>query len=138
MTESRIHIQAPQTSEARIPRCLDKNSIIADLKLNPNPATKLTEQLVAETVHGHAPIHGRSVNPGLTVDLLEDRRLLVTAAPIGALSKGELKGEILIFFQREEVTRQTGLVVPSYLSFTVPNDPAPTTKPSNKTMEEAK
>ena len=35
----------------------------ADPKLNPEPATKLNEQLTAETVHGHAPIHGRSANP---------------------------------------------------------------------------
>ena len=61
--------------------------------MNPEPAKKLTERLVAETVHGHAPIYVRSVNPGLTVAPLGERRLLVTAGPLGAPRMGEKKGK---------------------------------------------
>ena len=61
--------------------------------MNPEPATNFTEQLAAETVHGQAPIHGRSVNPGLTVPPIRERRLLVMAGPLGAPRKGERKGE---------------------------------------------
>ena len=57
--------------------------------MNPEPATNLTERLAVETVHGQAPIHGRSVNPGQTVAPLGERRLLVMAAPLGAPRKGE-------------------------------------------------
>ena len=60
--------------------------------MNPEPATKLTERLTAETVHGHARIHGRSVNPGLTAAPLGERILLVTADPLGSPRKGERKG----------------------------------------------
>ena len=60
--------------------------------LNPEPATKLTERLAADTVHGHTHIHGRSVNPGLTVAPLGERRLLVTHGPLGAPRKVERKG----------------------------------------------
>ena len=52
--------------------------------MNPEPAKHLTEQLAEETVHGHALIHLRSVNPGLAMVLLGERRLLVTAGPLGA------------------------------------------------------
>ena len=44
-------------------------------------------------MHGHAPIHGRSVNPGITMDPLEERIILVMAGPLGAPRKGELKRE---------------------------------------------
>ena len=44
-------------------RCPDKQRATADPKLDPELATKLTDQLAAETVRGHAPIHGRSANP---------------------------------------------------------------------------
>ena len=60
--------------------------------MNPEPATKLTDRLTADTVHGHAPIHGQSVNPGLTVAWLGERRLLVTTGPLGAPRKGDIKG----------------------------------------------
>ena len=60
-------------------------------------------------MHGRAPIHGLSVNPGLTVAPLGERILLVTAGPLGAPRKGERKGGGLIT-HREEVTGQTGLV----------------------------
>ena len=43
-------------------RCPDKQRATADPKLDPELATKLTDQLAAETVHGHAPIHDRSAN----------------------------------------------------------------------------
>ena len=62
--------------------------------MNPEPATKLTERLAAETLHGHAPIHGMSVNTGLTVAPLGERRLLVTASPLGAPRKGERKEKV--------------------------------------------
>ena len=65
----------------------------ADPKLIPKPSAKLTTQLVEETVHGHNPIHGRSVNPGLSVSPLGERILLVTVGPLGAPRKGERKGE---------------------------------------------
>ena len=65
----------------------------ADPDLNPEPTTKLTEQLAVDTVHDHAPIHGCSVNPGLSVALLGERRLLVMVRPLEAPRKGELKGE---------------------------------------------
>ena len=100
----------------------------ADPKLNPKLATKLAEQLAAEIVHGHAPIHGWSVNPGLTVAPLGGRRLLVTASPLGAPRKVEQKGGGLKT-QREEGTRQIGLVTPFSLSCIVPKDPVPTAKP---------
>ena len=61
-------------------------------KLNPEPATKLTERLAAENVHGHSPIHGWSVNPGLTVAPLGERILLVKSGPLGAPRRGERKG----------------------------------------------
>ena len=109
----------------------------ANPDLNPEPAIKLTERLTEETLHGYAPIHGRSVNPGLTVALLGERIILVTAGPLVNPRKGEQKGECLKP-QREEVTRRTGLVTPFSLSCRVPKYPAPTAKPSNKTLEEAK
>ena len=62
------------------------------LSLILNPQKKLTEQVEAETVYGHAPIHGRSVNPGLTVAPPGGRRILVTAGPLEAPRKGELYG----------------------------------------------
>ena len=65
-----------------MPRYPAKQRPTADPKLNPELATKLTERLVAETVHGHAPIHGRSVNIGLTVAPLGERILLATAVPL--------------------------------------------------------
>ena len=40
-----------------------KQKLTSDHKLNPEPTTKFTEKLTAETVHGHAPIHNRSKNP---------------------------------------------------------------------------
>ena len=73
--------------------CPAKQRTTADPDLNLEPTTKLTEKLAAKTVHGHAPIYGRSLNPGLTVAPLGKRRLLVTAAPPGAPRKGEIKGE---------------------------------------------
>ena len=76
-----------------MPRYSDKQRPTADPELNPEPAKKLTERLAAETVHGHAPVHGRSVNPGLTMDPVWERRLLVTVVPLGSSRKGELKGE---------------------------------------------
>ena len=63
MTESRSHIQALQTCEARKPRYPSKQRSIADPKLNTEPATNLIERLAVETVHSHATIHGWSVNP---------------------------------------------------------------------------
>ena len=84
-------------------------------------------------MHGHAPIHGRSVNPGLTVALLGERILLVTDGSIGAPRKGEQKGGGLKT-HREEVTRRTGLVAPFILICRVPKDPEPTSDPSNKTL----
>ena len=51
--------------------------------MNPEPGTKLTERLAVETVHGHDPINGRSVNPGLTVTPLGEKKLVVMAAPLG-------------------------------------------------------
>ena len=86
-------MQASQTGEARNPCYTVKQRPTADPEMNPEPATKLTEKIAAETVHGHAPIHGRSVNPGLTMAPIGERRLLVTAGPLGAHRKGELKGE---------------------------------------------
>ena len=109
----------------------------ANPDLNPEPAIKLTERLTEETLHGYAPIHGRSVNPGLTVALLGERIVLVTAGPLVEPSKGEQRGGGLKT-QREEVTRRTGLVAPCSLSCIVPKYPAPTARPSNKTLEEAK
>ena len=53
-----------------MPRYPAKQRPTADPKLNPELATKLTERLVAETVHGHATINGQSVIPGLTVSTL--------------------------------------------------------------------
>ena len=81
--------------------------------MNPEPATKLTDRLAAETLHGHAPIHSRSVNPGLTVAPLGERIILVTAVLLGEPRKGEIKGGFLKP-QREKVTRQTGLVEPCF------------------------
>ena len=52
-----------------------------------------TERLAAENVHVHAPIHRPSVNQGLTMAPLGERRLLVPSAPLGAPREGELKGE---------------------------------------------
>ena len=75
------------------PVILPKKRPTTDPDMDPEPEKSLTERLASETVHGHVPIHGRSVNPGLTVSLLGERRLLVTAAPLGASRKGELKGE---------------------------------------------
>ena len=76
-----------------MPRYPAKQRPNADPDLNPESATKMTHRLAAETVHGHDPIHGRSVNPGLTVAPLGEIRLLVTAGLLGAPKKGELKGE---------------------------------------------
>ena len=81
-----------QAGEACTPRYSAKQRPTADPKLNPEPATNFTEELAVETVHGHAPIHGRIVNPGLTVAPIRERRLLVTAGPLGAHRKGERKG----------------------------------------------
>ena len=75
------------------PNYPDKQSPTTDPKLNPEPAKKLNERLAAENVHGHTPIHGQSVNPGLTVALIGERRILVTDGHLGAPMKGELKGE---------------------------------------------
>ena len=58
--------------------------------------------------------------PGLTVVPLGERRLLVTSGPLGAPRKGEKK-EGGLKTQREEVTRQTGLVAPCSLSSTIKN-----------------
>ena len=57
------HIQALQTGEFLMPRYLSKQRPTADPNMNPKPATKLTERHMTGTVHGHAPIHSRSVNP---------------------------------------------------------------------------
>ena len=76
-----------------MPRYLAKQRPTSDPGLNPGPAKKLTERLAAETVHGHAPIHGQSVNPGITVSSIGERGLLVTDVPVGAPSKGEIKWE---------------------------------------------
>ena len=92
MTEFRRHILAPQTGESWTPRYSAKQRSTDEPKLNPVPATKLTDQLAAETMHGHALIHVQSVNPGLTMDPLEERKVLVTAGPLGAPRKGERKG----------------------------------------------
>ena len=69
-----------------------KQSPTADSDMNPEPATNFTERIAAENVHGHAPIHVQSVNPGLTVAPPGERRILVTAVPLVAPRKGELKG----------------------------------------------
>ena len=76
-----------------MPRYPAKQRPTADPKLNPELATKLTERLVAETVHGHAPIHGQSVNIGLTVSTLRLIIILVTIGPLGKPSKGDQKEE---------------------------------------------
>ena len=44
-------------------RCPDKQRLIADPKLDLEPATKLTERLAAGTVYGNSPIDGQSENP---------------------------------------------------------------------------
>ena len=74
--------------------------------------------------------------PGLTLDPLREIRLLVTAVPLGPPRKGELKGKGKKN-QREEVTRQTGLVVPCLLICRVPKDTSPTAKTSDKILMEA-
>ena len=84
MTESIRHIQSPQTGEVWTPHYPSKQRPTTDPDLNPKPATKLTERLATETVDGHAPIHGWSVNPGITVAPLGERRLLVAVGPLGA------------------------------------------------------
>ena len=71
-----------------MPRYPNKQRPTTDPKLNPEPATKLTYRIAAETVHGHPPIHGRIVNPGLTVAPLGERIILVTAGLLGAPRKG--------------------------------------------------
>ena len=76
-----------------MPRCTAKQRPTADPKPNPELATKLTEKLSAETVHGHATIYGRSVNPGPTVVSLGEIILLVMTGSLGAPSKGEQNGE---------------------------------------------
>ena len=83
-SESRRHILSLQTGEAWTPRYPAKTIPAADPELNPEPATNMTEQLTTETVHGHAPIHSRSVNPRLTLAPIGERRLSVTAGPLGA------------------------------------------------------
>ena len=70
----------------------NKQNTTAEPDLITEPATKLTDILMAETVHGHVLIHGQSVNPGPTVAPLGERRILVTAAPLRAPRKGDLKG----------------------------------------------
>ena len=60
--------------------------------MDTEPATKLTERLAADTLHGHAHIHIRIVNLGLTVAPIGERMLLVTDVPLGAPRKGERKG----------------------------------------------
>ena len=82
-----------QTGEACTPHYSAKKRPTADPKLNPEPATKLTERLVVDNMHGHAPIRSRSVNPELTVALLGEIRLLVTTGPLVVPSKGEQNGE---------------------------------------------
>ena len=71
-----------QAGEACTPHYSAKKRPTADPKLNPEPATKLTEQLAADTVYGHMQ------TPGLTVVLLGERIILVTAGPLGAHRKG--------------------------------------------------
>ena len=46
-----------------MPHCPDKKMPIDDPKMNPEPATKLTDKLAAGTMHGHNPIQARSVKP---------------------------------------------------------------------------
>ena len=82
-----------QAVEACTPRYYAKQRPTADPKLNPEPAAKLTEQLVVDNMHGRAPIRSRSVNPELTVALLGERRLLVTTGPLGVPSNREQKEE---------------------------------------------
>ena len=96
-----------------MPHYTAKQIPTAEPKLNPEPTTKLTERLAVETLHGHAPIHSRSVNPGLTVAPVGERRLLVTAGTLGEPRKGELKGGGLKT-KREEVMRRTGIVAPCF------------------------
>ena len=76
-----------------MPRYPAKKMPTADPKLNPDLATKLTERLVAETVHGHATIHSHIVNSGLTVSTLGDKIFLVMTGILGEPSKGDQKGE---------------------------------------------
>ena len=57
------HIQSFQTDEAWTPCYIAKQSPTADPKLNHEPATNLNERILAGTVHGHAPIRSRSLNP---------------------------------------------------------------------------
>ena len=94
MTECRRHIQTLQTSEGLTPWYPSRQRQTTDSKLNPKPATKLTDQLMAETVHGHAPIQVQSVNPGLTMAPLGERRLLVTARPLEHLGKERKRGKV--------------------------------------------
>ena len=75
--------------------------------------------------------------PGLTLEPLGERRLLLTAGPLGAPRKGYRKGEGLKTYG-EEVMRRTGLVASCFSSCRIPKDTSPTANPSNKTMEEAK
>ena len=131
------HIQSPQSGEAWKPRYPDKQRPTADPDLNPEPATKLTERLVAETVHGHAPIHGRSANTRTNSGPDRGDKTLVKAVTLYAPRKGE-QNEGSLKPQREEFTRRTGLVVPCSLFCIVPKDTSPTAKPSKKTLKEAK
>ena len=61
----------------------------------------------------------------------------MTVRTIEVPRKGELKGGRLKI-PREEVTRQTGLVVPCSPRCTVLKDTVPTSYPSNKTPAEDK
>ena len=74
--------------------------------------------------------------PRLTMVPLGERRLLVRAVPLGAPRQEEKKGEGLKN-QREEVTRQAGIVAPCLLRCTVLKNTYPSANTSNKALMEA-
>ena len=57
----------------------------------PKPATKLTEELVAQNVRGHAPIHDRSVHSNTNNGSASEEEAM-TSGPIIVSRKVERKG----------------------------------------------
>ena len=91
-----------------MPRYPAKQRPTAGPKLNPKPVTKLTERLAEETVHGHAPIHGRSANPRTNIKPARWEKTFSDGRPPWSAYEGRAKGGRLNW--REEVTSQNGLV----------------------------
>ena len=67
----------------------------ADPKLNPEPATKSTEILAAETVHGHATIHSRSANPRTDIVPANGDKNFSDGQPPWSAQEGRAKGGTL-------------------------------------------